>query len=67
MIGFLKQINITSLNCKDTKDHLPSDPQLEAKALVFPMPLPAPRTKAQSAKPRMPPPAWRRIEQSCGA
>jgi sugar phosphate isomerase/epimerase len=33
MIGFLKQINITSLNCKDTKDHLPSDPQLEAKAL----------------------------------
>jgi sugar phosphate isomerase/epimerase len=34
MIGFMKQINITDLNLKDTKDHLPMDPSEEAKALA---------------------------------
>jgi sugar phosphate isomerase/epimerase len=33
MIGFMKQINVTALNAKDVKDHLPQDPQEEAKAL----------------------------------
>jgi sugar phosphate isomerase/epimerase len=33
MIGFLKQLNVNSLNCKDTKDHLPMDPAEEAKAV----------------------------------
>jgi sugar phosphate isomerase/epimerase len=26
MIGFMKQLNVTSLNAKDVKDHLPADP-----------------------------------------
>ncbi len=34
MIGFMKQLNITGLNCKDVKDHLPMDPAEEAKALA---------------------------------
>jgi sugar phosphate isomerase/epimerase len=34
MIGFMKQLNITDLNVKDTKDHLPMDPTEEAKALA---------------------------------
>lgn len=34
MIGFMKQIRITALNAKDVKDHLPSDPQEEAKAVA---------------------------------
>src|ERR1035437_10389161 len=34
MIGFLKQLNVTELNAKDIKDHLPTDPQEEAKALA---------------------------------
>jgi len=34
MIGFLKQINVSDLNVKDVKDHLPADPQLEAQALA---------------------------------
>jgi sugar phosphate isomerase/epimerase len=33
LIGFLKQLNVVALNAKDVKDHLPADPQLEAKAL----------------------------------
>ncbi len=33
MIGFMKQIRISSLNAKDTKDHLPMDATEEAKAL----------------------------------
>jgi sugar phosphate isomerase/epimerase len=33
MIGFLKQLNVSALNAKDVKDHLPADPQEEAKAL----------------------------------
>jgi sugar phosphate isomerase/epimerase len=32
MIGFMKQLNLTDLNVKDTKDHLPMDPAEEAKA-----------------------------------
>lgn len=34
MIGFLKQLNIASINPKDVKDHLPMDPAEEAKALA---------------------------------
>jgi sugar phosphate isomerase/epimerase len=34
MIGFLKQLNMSSLNAKDVKDHLPMDPQGEAAALA---------------------------------
>ena len=34
MIGFMKQLNLTALNAKDVKDHLPMDPQEEAKALA---------------------------------
>jgi len=33
MIPWLKQLNVTSLNCKDTKDHLPMDPMAEEQAL----------------------------------
>jgi sugar phosphate isomerase/epimerase len=33
MIGYLKQLNVSAINVKDIKDHLPADPQLEAKAL----------------------------------
>jgi len=33
LIAFLKQLNISDLNVKDTKDHLPTDPQQEAAAL----------------------------------
>jgi sugar phosphate isomerase/epimerase len=34
VIGFMKQLNLTDLNCKDVKDHLPVDPALEAQALA---------------------------------
>ena len=34
MIGFMKQLNVTDLNCKDAKDHLPMDPAAEAQALA---------------------------------
>jgi sugar phosphate isomerase/epimerase len=34
MIGFMKQLNVTALNCKDVKDHLPMDPAEESKALA---------------------------------
>ena len=34
MIGFMKQLNVTALNPKDTKDHLPMDPAEEARALA---------------------------------
>ena len=34
LIGFMKQLNLTALNCKDTKDNLPMDPALEAQALA---------------------------------
>jgi sugar phosphate isomerase/epimerase len=33
MLGFLKQLEVTSINCKDAKDHLPANPAEEAKAL----------------------------------
>ena len=33
LIGFMKQLNLSALNAKDVKDHLPSDPAEEAKAL----------------------------------
>jgi sugar phosphate isomerase/epimerase len=34
MIGFMKQLNVLSLNAKDTKDHLPTDPEAETKAIA---------------------------------
>jgi sugar phosphate isomerase/epimerase len=34
MLGFLKELEVTSINCKDAKDHLPSNPAEEAKALA---------------------------------
>ncbi|MGB8028843.1 MAG: sugar phosphate isomerase/epimerase [Terracidiphilus sp.] len=34
LIGFMKQLNLANLNCKDVKDHLPMDPTLEAQALA---------------------------------
>ncbi len=34
MLGFLKQLNVSALNVKDIKDHLPMDPQQEAAALA---------------------------------
>ncbi|WP_058185451.1 sugar phosphate isomerase/epimerase family protein [Terracidiphilus gabretensis] len=34
MIAFMKQLNVTELNAKDVKDHLPVDPAGEAAALT---------------------------------
>jgi sugar phosphate isomerase/epimerase len=34
LIGFMKQLNVLTLNAKDVKDHLPMDPQAEASALA---------------------------------
>ena len=34
LIGFMKQLNVSELNAKDVKDHLPMDPQQEAAALA---------------------------------
>jgi sugar phosphate isomerase/epimerase len=34
MTGFLKQLNISALNAKDVKDHLPMDPQQEVAAVA---------------------------------
>jgi hypothetical protein len=34
MLGYLKELRLTDLNVKDTKDHLPMDPTLEAQALA---------------------------------
>jgi sugar phosphate isomerase/epimerase len=34
MIGYLKQLNVSALNAKDVKDHLPMDPREEAAALA---------------------------------
>ncbi len=34
MITWMKQLNITGLNAKDAKDHLPMDPAAEAQALA---------------------------------
>src|ERR1700677_3123102 len=34
MIGFMKLLNVTALNPKDVKDHLPMDPAAEAQALA---------------------------------
>lgn len=34
LIGFIKQLNVSALNAKDVKDHLPADPQGEAVALA---------------------------------
>src|SRR3981081_1894395 len=34
MIGFMKQLNVSTLNAKDVKDHLPTNAQEEAAALA---------------------------------
>jgi sugar phosphate isomerase/epimerase len=34
MIAYMKQLNLTALNAKDVKDHLPMDPAQEASALA---------------------------------
>jgi len=34
LLGFMKQLNVSALNAKDVKDHLPMDPQEEAAALA---------------------------------
>ncbi|MGO9337588.1 MAG: sugar phosphate isomerase/epimerase family protein [Terracidiphilus sp.] len=34
LIGFMKQLNVTALNPKDVKDHLPMEPAEEVKALA---------------------------------
>lgn len=34
LIGFMKKLNISKLNAKDVKDHLPLDPHGEARALA---------------------------------
>jgi len=34
LLGFMKQLNLTDLNCKDAKDHLPMDPAAEAAAVA---------------------------------
>jgi len=34
LIGFMKELNVSALNAKDVKDHLPSDPTAEAQALA---------------------------------
>jgi sugar phosphate isomerase/epimerase len=34
VIGFLKQLSVHDLNCKDVKDHLPTDPAQEAAAVA---------------------------------
>jgi sugar phosphate isomerase/epimerase len=34
LIGFMKQLNVTTLNAKDVKDHLPMDAKEEAAALA---------------------------------
>src|SRR5277367_1318569 len=34
MIGFMKHLNVSALNAKDAKDHLPMDPQEESAAIA---------------------------------
>jgi sugar phosphate isomerase/epimerase len=34
MIGFMKQLNVSGLNAKDVKDHLPTDPTSESQAIA---------------------------------
>ena len=34
LIAYMKQLNLTEVNCKDTKDHLPIDPTAEAAAMA---------------------------------
>ena len=34
MIGFMKQLNVSALNAKDVKDHLPTDPAQETQAIA---------------------------------
>jgi hypothetical protein len=34
LIAFMKQLNVSQLNAKDVKDHLPMDPREEARAIA---------------------------------
>src|SRR5215475_12426912 len=34
LIAFMKQLNVSQLNAKDVKDHLPTDPREQARAIV---------------------------------
>jgi sugar phosphate isomerase/epimerase len=34
MIGYMKQLNVSDLNAKDAKDHLPTDPTAETQAIA---------------------------------
>src|SRR5258708_32859041 len=34
MIGYLKQLNVSGLNPKDVKDHLPTDPTQQSQAIA---------------------------------
>src|SRR5258707_1434455 len=34
MIGYMKQLDVSGLNAKDVKDHLPTDPTLESQAIA---------------------------------
>jgi sugar phosphate isomerase/epimerase len=34
LIGFMKDLDLSELNCKDAKDHLPMDPAAEAQAVA---------------------------------
>ena len=34
MIGYMKQLDVSELNAKDIKDHLPTDPTLESQAIA---------------------------------
>jgi sugar phosphate isomerase/epimerase len=34
MIGYMKQLNVSGLNAKDVKDHLPTDPTQESQAVA---------------------------------
>src|SRR6266849_3956016 len=34
LITFMQQLNLSALNAKDVKDHLPTDPQQESAALA---------------------------------
>ena len=34
MISYMKQLDVSGLNAKDVKDHLPTDPTLESQAIA---------------------------------
>jgi hypothetical protein len=44
LIGFMKQLNVSELNAKDVKDHLPMDPTEPAYSFTRPAPSISPKT-----------------------